>query len=118
MIALSASTVKFIFLVCLIKETGEITKMTIHLGNSKIYCRAYEDNKGTLDLANEYRIHPRTKHINVKYWHFRQFMDRHKGIPLFHWIQSEDQIADVLTKPLGARPHVKFACIIEGWHNE
>ena len=118
MIALSASTREFIFLVRLIKETGEITKMTIHLGNSKIYCRVYEDNKGTLELAKEYRIRPRTKHINVKYWHFRQFMDRHKGILSFHWIQSEDQIADVLTKPLGSRLHVKFARIIQGWRNE
>ena len=118
MIALSASTRELIFLVCLIKETGEITKMKIHLGNLKIYCRVYEDNKGTLELAKEYHIRPRTKHINVKYWHFRQFMDQHKDILLFHWIQSKDQIANVLTKPLGSRLQVKFARITQGWRNE
>ena len=69
MIALSASTRELIFLVCLIKETGEITKMKIHLGNLKIYCRVYEDNKGTLELAKEYRICPRTSSKDETYQH-------------------------------------------------
>ena len=67
MIALSASTQELIFLVRLIKEMGEIMKMTIHLGNSKIYCKVYEDNKGKLKLAKAYHIRPKTKHINVEY---------------------------------------------------
>ena len=37
----------------------------------KVYCKAFEDNSGALELAKTPRMRPRTKHINTKYHHFR-----------------------------------------------
>ena len=115
MIALSAATRELIFLVRLVKETMTLVTMSINISNSKIHCTVHEDNTGTLEIAKEYRIRPRTKHINVKYWHFNQFMKNHKGIMMIKWIKSEDQLADLLTKPLGPEKHDKFTQQIQGW---
>lgn len=40
----------------------------------------------------------RTKHIALKYHHFRSYVER-KLIDIVH-VQSRDQISDILTKPL------------------
>jgi hypothetical protein len=37
-----------------------------------VYCTIFEDNSGTLELARLPKLHPRTKHINVCYHHFRE----------------------------------------------
>jgi hypothetical protein len=41
---------------------------------------------------------PRTKHIALKYHHFRSFVD--KNIIRILSISTKEQIADILTKPL------------------
>ena len=69
-----------LYLSAIVKETMTLVTMMINISNSKIHCTVHEDNTGTLEIAKEYRIRPRTKHINVKYWHFNQFMKNHKGI--------------------------------------
>jgi hypothetical protein len=35
-----------------------------------VYCKAFEDNSGALELARLPKLRPRTKHINVCYHHF------------------------------------------------
>ena len=37
---------------------------------SKVKCRVFEDNIGARTIATVPRYRPRTKHINIKYWHF------------------------------------------------
>ena len=34
-----------------------------------VYCKVFEDNSGTLELARLPKLRPRTKHINVCYYH-------------------------------------------------
>jgi len=36
---------------------------------SKVKCRLFEDNTGAKTIATVSRFRPRTKHINIKYWH-------------------------------------------------
>ena len=45
-------------------------------------------------------------------------MKNHQAIIRIHWIQSEDQIADIFTKPLGKPLHEKFTINILGWDSE
>ena len=35
-----------------------------------VYCKAFEDNSGALELARLPKLRPRTKHIGVCYHHF------------------------------------------------
>jgi hypothetical protein len=62
-----------------------------------IYVKVYEDNNGALEMARLPKIQARTKHINVKYHHFRHHVAR--GEILVECIHSDDQRADIFTKP-------------------
>ena len=41
-----------------------------------IHCRVFEDNSGALTMAKVPKMRPRTKHLNVKYHHFRDHVER------------------------------------------
>jgi hypothetical protein len=79
----------------------------------KVHCRVFEDNSGALIMATEHKARPRTKHLNVKYHHFRDHVVR--GEISVHAIGTTLQCADLLTKPLNevdTKRHRKF---IQGW---
>ena len=61
----------------------------------------YSDNLGCIALAENPEGHSRSKHISVQYHYSRQLVE-YKKIKL-DYCPSEDMLADVLTKPLGAR---------------
>jgi len=44
------------------------------------------------------KFSPRTKHINNKYWHFMEHVD--KVCIVIDPINSKDKLADIVTKPL------------------
>ena len=79
--------------------------------NPHVFCKTFEDNSGALELARLPKIRPRTKHINVCYHHFREHV--RKGMIKIFPIDTEDQIADALTKPLAQNAfcrHRKYMC--------
>jgi hypothetical protein len=78
-----------------------------------VKCRVFEDNSGALELARETKYRPRTKHLCCKLHHFRDYVDR--GEISIHKIDTEDQPADYLTKPLNEDKHVKHRNAIQGW---
>lgn len=61
---------------------------------TKIYC----DNNSAIALTKNPVFHGRSKHIDIKYHYIRDLV-RDKDIEL-EFCKSEDQIADILTKPL------------------
>ena len=61
-----------------------------------VYCKAFEDNSGALELARLPKLRPRTKHINVCYHHFREFVRAGK-IKIFP-VSTDLQVADIATK--------------------
>ena len=63
-----------------------------------VSCKAFEDNSGTLELARLPKLCPRTEHINVYYHHFCEHVQ--KGLIKIFPVDTKDQIADALTKPL------------------
>ena len=96
----------------LIKELKE-RKITTISSVPKVYCKAFEDNSGALELARSPKLRPRTKHINNTYHHFREYV-RNRLIQLFP-IGTEFQVADIFTKPLSKDLFVKFRKCIMGW---
>lgn len=96
-IGLSTALRKTIPLMELIQEmrdlgypTGQTTPI--------VKCKLFEDNEGTLHMDNVPKMRPRTKHINIKYHHFRGFVDQKKVT--LHPIDTEEQPTDMMTNPL------------------
>ena len=78
---------------------------------AKVHCKVFEDNSGALEMAKTHKFRPRTKHLNVKLHHFRRYVDETKEITI-HEINTKDQPADMLTKPLNwedLNRHRRFA---------
>ena len=83
-------------LTSLIKEISKI----LHLERNKptIHTTVFEDNNGAIELAKEPKYRPRTKHIAIKYHHFRSHVE--KGDVSVKAIDSKEQLADIFTKAL------------------
>ena len=99
MIALSPATRENIFLLRLMANASE-HGIDLNMSNAKLHCRVLEDNTGTIAIAKEPRVRPRTKHICIKMWHFLDFLKT--GLMSIEWVLTENQLADILTKPLPA----------------
>jgi len=78
-----------------------------------LHCKAFEDNSGALELAKTPKMRPRTKHINIKYHHFREHV--RTGLISIHKVASENQLADIFTKPLSSSLFIKLRKTLLGW---
>jgi hypothetical protein len=74
----------------------------------------FEDNNGAIALAQAPRITPRTKHIAVKYHHFRSKIGGENGIHIAK-IATDLQRADILTKGLGGIKFESIRRLMMGW---
>ncbi|GKA87199.1 hypothetical protein Tco_0808910 [Tanacetum coccineum] len=70
----------------------------IRLDDIPIMC----DNKGAIDLSKNPVQHSRTKHIEIRHHFLRDNVQ--KGNISIEKVSSEDNIADILTKPLKREP--------------
>ena len=62
--------------------------------------KIWADNQAAIAMVMKAStMHGRSKHIRVKYHFIRQLVE--EGIILFQWKPSEENCADMLTKPLG-----------------
>ena len=96
----------------LIKELKE-AGFEIFSQTPRVFCKAFEDNCGALELARLPKIRPRTRHINVSYHHFRDWVRRTET--LLYPISTLQQLGDILTKPLSPRLFITFRNAIQGW---
>jgi hypothetical protein len=81
--------------------------------NAKMHCKVFEDNSGALEIAKIHKYRPRTKHLNVKLHHFRDYVTR--GEISINPINTKDQLADYLTKPVNAETLEKLRKEVMGW---
>lgn len=88
--------------------------LPMSMSKTKVHCRVFEDNSGALEIARIPKFRPRTKHLNVRLHHFRSYVDDSKEISI-HKIDTKDQPADMLTKPLNEEGVVKHRERIQGW---
>jgi histone deacetylase 1/2 len=95
-IALSSALREVIPFMILLTELSVIFDIT--LPKPKVYCKVFEDNESCIAMATKNRFSPRTKHIALKYHHFRQYVD--DGRIIVESINTKEQTADLLTKPL------------------
>ena len=84
-----------ISLIQLMEEMNKIFKL--YMPKPKLFCKVYEDNESCIAMAKRRKFSPRTKHIAIKYHHFRKHVGKTITI---HSIDTKEQTADILTKPL------------------
>jgi hypothetical protein len=84
----------------------------LSIDTPKEHCKVFEDNSGALEMARTPKMRPRTKHMNLKYHHFRDAVS--SGLVGIHAIRTYDQIADIFTKPLAVDLFQKFRLAIMG----
>ena len=120
-LALSATEAEYIALsqstrdLMPIKQMVEFLNKFLKIDSKKIntFSTVFEDNSGALQLALEPKYRPRTKHICVKYHHFRQHV-KNRTISI-QAVSTDDQQGDILTKPLAKDKFEKFRRLIMGW---
>ena len=78
----------------------------------KVHCNVYEDNESFIAMARNRKFSSRTKHIVIKYHHFRHHID--KDITL-HSIDTKQQTSDIFTKPLDTGLFVHLRNKLSGW---
>ena len=110
-IALSQSMREIIPFMNLMMEVGGIFEL--HNPTPKLHCKVFEDNRSCIRVAESPRFTPRTKHIAIKYHHFRKHV-ADKTITIFP-INTKDQLADIFTKPLDRVIFTKLRKELMGW---
>ena len=68
-IALSSSLREVIPLMTVMDELNEVFPLLME--TPKFYCKVWEDNQSCIAMATSQKFTPRTKHIALKYHHFR-----------------------------------------------
>ena len=65
----------------------------------------YVDNRSAIAIATRVTSYGRTKHLDFKYQFVKEAI--HQGQIELKYIRSEDNVADVFTKPLGPQKFQK-----------
>ena len=111
-ITLSTALREAIPLMEMLKEIHKVHNLPVST-KPKAMCKVFEDNSGALEIARLPKMRPRTKHINVKYHHFREYVER-KEIEIYA-ITTDKQQADLLTKNLPGPLFAQLREAIMGW---
>jgi hypothetical protein len=78
-----------------------------------VFCKPFEDNAGAIHLATVPKMCPRTRPFNQKYHHFPDWVK--SGLIAVLPVNTLDQPANLLTKPLDLTSFVNFRHAIMGW---
>ena len=117
-ISLSQATRTMLFLIELFTEIKE-EGFEFVFPTSKVFATCFEDNSGCLELAKAPKLRPRTKHIAVKYHHFRSHVFHKQANPdgclHLRYVGTKDQLADIFTKGLNQATFEKLRSSICGW---
>ena len=110
-IALSQSMRDLIPIRTVLKELA--TVLGLQIDTPMTHSTVFEDNNGALELAIEPKYRPRTKHIAIKYHHFREHV-KNKSIKVKK-IDTKEQLADIFTKPIEKHQFEYLRNKLMGW---
>lgn len=109
-VATSSTEAEYMSLTNAAKEIKFIRSILEELGLQYFYrggpTTIKDDNQGAIHLANNNGYSARTKHIDVRHHFIRECVER-KEVKL-EYVSTEDNLADIFTKPLGPIIHSRL----------
>ena len=69
------------------------------------YTTTFEDNKGAIDSAKEPKYRPQTKHLSIKWYHFREYIKQDTSKIVY--IERNEEKSDIMIKTL-AKPQFGY----------
>lgn len=100
-VALSSTEAEYIALSCAVTEACWLKNLFNELNLkqfSTLPVKIFEDNQSTIRIASSAE-NKRTKHVDVRYHFLKEKVN--DGTISLHYVSSQSQLADILTKPLG-----------------
>ena len=85
----------------------------LYVDKPDFFCKVWEDNQACLAMAKTSKFSPRTKHIALKYHHFRSFVER-KRVRIAY-VDTLRQQADIFTKPVRDDLFPVLRNMLMGW---
>ena len=110
-IALSQSLREVIPLMTLLQEIYKV--FPIHIETPSFVYKVHEDNQSSIVMATTQKLTSRTKHIALKFHHFKSFVK--SGRVKVAYCRTTEQKADLLTKPLADDLFYKLRYMLCGW---
>lgn len=105
-VALSSTESEFIALSSAVSEACWLRSLFKDLQGSEVRVTLYEDNQSVIKLCKNPQFHHKLKHIDIKVHFIRDKIK--SNILTVLYVNTNDQVADVLTKPLG---RIKFLAL-------
>ena len=94
--------------------TEEINKIfPLIISTPNFVCRVHEDNQSCIKMDTGSKFSPITKHIALKYHHFRSHIKY--GRVEINFRPTNEQLADLLTKPLSNEAFFVLRYMLCGW---
>lgn len=107
-VAVSSTEAEYIALSTTVKEMLWVAQFVREVSNINIQpANIFCDNTSTIKLATSDAYRERTKHIDVRYHHIRDAVE--KGKITVEFISTNDMVADALTKALNGTKTKQFA---------
>ncbi|KAK9712688.1 Reverse transcriptase (RNA-dependent DNA polymerase) [Popillia japonica] len=110
-VSLSTVEAEYVAMTEIVKEWLWIKNFITELGMIEFLpdpCVINCDNQGAISLSKSKVISSKSKHIDVKLHFLRDLVDKHEII--FEYVSTDNNIADIFTKPLGRVKNEEF-CI-------
>jgi hypothetical protein len=89
-----------------VQESKFLTQLYHDMNYDDLSCSLYVDNEGAIQLAKNPIHHQRSKHIDIKFHFIREAV--RNGQVTFHYVQTGENVADALTKPVCFEKLVKL----------
>ena len=122
LVALSTTEAEYIALSTALREVINLMNLLEELkgrdfplpfDKPNIRCKTFEDNQACLTIATEPKMRPRTKHLAVRFHHFRQHVK--DGKINIEYVDTKNQVADIFTKPLPREAFRHLRLKMMGW---
>ena len=106
-VTLSTTKVKYVAATACACHNIQMKRILDNIGLSSCKCvKIHCDNSSTIKMSKNPIFHGRTKHIDVKFHFLRELVK--EGVVELIFCGTNEQIADIMTKPLKLESFVKM----------
>jgi hypothetical protein len=125
-IELSTAEAEYIALSQALRETSPMTSLMkeinvifpLYLPSPRFVIKVRDDNQSCIAMTQNLKFSPQTKHIVIKYHHFRKHVITQSNPLRFlqiDYCSTDDQIADIITKPICDDISIRLRQMLLGW---